>query len=96
MVEKPVLLELSREDYTFAPAQPYTIDRFRPEDAYAVARCYYAVYGNAYSVPVVYNPDALIEANTKGMLYPIVARTLNGDVVGHCALYAAPCCEFLF
>lgn len=71
MVEEPVLLELSREDYTFAPAQPYTIDRFRPEDAYAVARCYYAVYGDAYSVPAVYNPDALVKAMQRGSFIPL-------------------------
>jgi len=96
MVEKSVLLELSRENYTIEPAQSYTIDRFRPEDAHAVARCFYAVYGDAYSVPTVYDPDSLIKANAEGRLYSIVARTRKGDVVGHCALYASPCCEFLF
>jgi hypothetical protein len=25
-----------------------------------------------------------------------VARTPTGDVIGHCALFASPCCEFLF
>jgi hypothetical protein len=95
-VKETILLQLAREKYTIEPAQQYIIDRFRPEDACAVARCFYEVYGNSYSVDTVYDPAALTKANSEGNLYSIVARTPTGDVIGHCALFASPCCEFLF
>jgi hypothetical protein len=95
-VKKPLLLQLARENHTIEPAQQYIIDRFRPEDACAVARCFYEVYGDSYSVDTVYDPAALTKANSEGNLYSIVARTPTGEVIGHCALFASPCCEFLF
>jgi hypothetical protein len=63
-----VLLKLSREDYHIEPGQPYIIDMFRPEDALGVARCFFAVYGDAYSIDMVYSPEALIEANKNGKI----------------------------
>jgi len=45
---------------------------------------------------MVYDPDALTKANNEEKLYSIVARTPKGDVLGHCALFSSPCCEFLF
>jgi hypothetical protein len=96
VVKKTIPLQLVRENYTIEPAQQYIIDRFRPEDACAVARCFYEVYGDSYSVDTVYDPAALTKSNSEGNLYSIVARTPTGDVIGHCALFASPCCEFLF
>ena len=84
------LLKLSRKRYEIEPGQSYIIDRFRPDDARGVARCFYAVYGEAYSLETVYIPEALIQANADGRLYSIVARSFRGDVLGHCALYPAP------
>jgi GNAT superfamily N-acetyltransferase len=95
-VKKTTLSLLARENHAIEPDQHYRIDRFRPEDAVAVARCFYAVYGDAYSVDTVYNPAALISANNQGKIYSIVARTPKGDVIGHCSLFVSPCCEFLF
>jgi hypothetical protein len=85
-----IRLQLTREDYHIAPNQTYTIDRFRPEDARGVARCFYTVYGDAYSLDTIYSPEALIQANAEGSLNSIVARSSRGDVLGHCALYPAP------
>ena len=95
-MKKTTRLQLAQENYTIEPAQQYIIDRFRPEDACAVARCFYEVYGDSYSVDTVYDPAALTKANSEGNLYSIVARTLKGDIIGYCALFASPCCEFLF
>ena len=95
-MKKIILLQLAQENHIIEPAQQYIIDRFRPEDAYAVARCFYEVYGDSYSVDTVYDPEALTKANNEGKLYSIVARTPKGDVLGHCALFSSPCCEFLF
>ena len=90
------MLQLSREHHVIEPGQSYVIDRFRPEDAYGVARCFYAVYGDAYSLDTVYSPETLIQANADGRLYSIVARSSRGDVLGHCALYPAPQCACLY
>jgi len=96
MTGQETLLQLSREHQVIEPGQSYVIDRFRPEDARGVARCFYAVYEDAYSLDTVYSPDALIQANADGRLYSIVARSSQGDVLGHCALYPAPQCACLY
>jgi len=90
------MLQFSAKSYEIEPGQSYVIDRFRPEDAYGVARCFYAVYEDAYSLDTVYSPDALIQENADGRLYSIVARSSRGDVLGHCALYPAPQCACLY
>jgi len=96
MNRQETLLQLSREHYVIEPGQAYVIDWFRPEDACGVARCFYAVYGDAYSLDTVYSPDALMQANAGGRLYSIVARSSRGDVLGHCALFPAPQCACLY
>jgi hypothetical protein len=96
MNRQETLLQLSAESYAIEPGQPYVIDRFRPEDARGVARCFYAVYGDAYSLDTIYRPEALIQANAEGSLNSIVARSSRGDVLGHCALYPAPHCAGLY
>jgi len=96
MTGQETLLQLSREHHVIEPGQSYVIDRFRPEDAYGVARCFYAVYEDAYSLDTVYSHDLLIQANADGRLYSIVARSSRGDVLGHCALYPAPQCACLY
>jgi GNAT superfamily N-acetyltransferase len=96
MTGQETLLQLSREHHVIEPSQSYVIDRFRPEDAYGVARCFYAVYEDAYSLDTVYSPETLIQANADGRLYSIVARSSRGDVLGHCALYPAPQCACLY
>ena len=90
------LLKLSQEDYPVEPGQPCTVDMFRPEDALGVARCFYTVYGDSYSIDTVYSPASLIEANATGNLYSVVARTPKGDVVGYCALFRSLACKFLY
>jgi len=96
MNKQETLLQLSAESCEIEPGQSYVIDRFRPEDTYGVARCFYAVYEDAYSLDTVYSPDALTQANADGRLYSIVARSSRGDVLGHCALYPAPQSACLF
>ena len=96
MNRQETLLQLSAESYEIEPGQSYVIDRFRPEDAFAVARCFYAVYGDAYSLNTVYSPAALMQENADGRLYSIVARSSAGDVLGHCALFPAPQCACIY
>jgi hypothetical protein len=96
MTGQETLLQLAREQYEIKPGQSYVIDRFRPKDAWGVARCFYAVYGDAYSLDTVYSTEGLIQANAKGRLNSIVARSSRGDVLGHCALFPAPHCSSLY
>ena len=86
MTGQETLLQLAREQHEIEPGQSYVIDRFRPEDAFGVARCFFTVYGDAYSLDTVYSPETLIQANADGRLYSIVARSSRGDMLGHCAL----------
>ena len=96
MTGQETLLQLAREQYEIKPGQSYVIDRFQPADACGVARCFFTVYGDAYSLDTVYSPEALIQANADGTLYSIVARSSRGDVLGHCALFPAPHCGSLY
>ena len=50
-----IWLTLSQEDYHIAHNQTYAIDRFLPEDALAVVRHFYGVYGDAYSAAIFYD-----------------------------------------
>ena len=67
--------------------QDYVIDRFRPGDETGIAQCYFLTYGDSFPLEYVYNPAALLEANTNGSLYSVVARTKEGDIVSHASLF---------
>lgn len=69
-----------------APAQEYTIRRFRDEDAGGVARAFYQNYGYAYDLPAVYAPSRLAELNHSGRYLSLVAVGASGEIVGHYAL----------
>lgn len=60
---------------------PVTVRSMTPEDAVAVARCTYAVYG--YSVPddYLYFPDRLREMLHGGLLEVCVGATPDGEIV---------------
>ena len=73
------------------PGQKVTVDLMRPEDAPGVAELFRAVYGDGYPVKTYYHPDQLIEANRTGRIISSVARTEQGHIVAHNALFnAAP------
>jgi hypothetical protein len=69
-----------------APAQEYTIRRFREGDAAGVARAFYQTYGYAYDLAAVYVPSRLAELNRSGRYLSLVAVGANGEIVGHYAL----------
>lgn len=62
-------------------------DIFRPEDARGIGDLFRSVYGNGYPVRLVYNAAALVEAFDKKENIPLVARTEDGKIVAHEALY---------
>lgn len=76
-----------QQELPIEPGQPFTIDRFRPEDGAGVASLFLSVYGPDYPVAAYYDPDQIVALHAKGDLFSVVARTPRGDVIGHGALY---------
>ncbi|MCA1989071.1 MAG: hypothetical protein LDL07_08005 [Desulfarculus sp.] len=66
---------------------PIEVGLLRPEDAPGVAELFRAVYGESYPVRDYYDPPTLIAANQEGRIISSVARTPEGRVVGHIALF---------
>lgn len=66
--------------------QSIEIDFFRPPDAPGVARLFRQVYGEGYPVRTYYEPDKLIAENDAGRVISSVARTQDGEIIGHDAL----------
>lgn len=75
-------------DTTPSPeGEPFTVDFYRPEDGYGVARLMYSVYGDGYPIDTYYIPEQLTEENRAGRIRSVVARTDSGQVVCHEAFY---------
>lgn len=62
--------------------EPVDVRPMRPDDAMALARCMYYVYGNTYR-EFVYFPEKIRDLLIAGKLYSTVAVTANGEVVAH-------------
>ncbi len=77
-------------DVPLAPPQEYTIRRFEPADARALARAFYLTYGYHYDFPAVYQPRRLIALNASGRYSSTVAVAANGEIAGHYALSREP------
>ena len=58
----------------------------RADDAEALVRLIYRVYGYSYAIPEFYSPEAVRQALQAGSLSGIVAITDAGEVVGHVAV----------
>jgi hypothetical protein len=69
-----------------APAQSYSIRRFRPDDAIGVAQCLYRSFGYTYGDTDLYYPDRIAHLNETGQLVSIVALDDAGGIVGHLGL----------
>jgi hypothetical protein len=79
-------------DYYVKPGQEVIIERFSPEFAEGVTKCFKAVYGEGYPIDTYINPDKLIEENDARRVISIIARTVKGEVVGHLSLFNSnPC-----
>ena len=74
-------------DNRIAPGQEWQIDLFRPDDAAGVADLFRAVYGADYPIRTYIEPELLKKENAARRVISSVARTLNGDIVGHNALF---------
>ncbi len=71
------------------PGQKVVIDMFQPQDAEGISHCYYSVYGDAFPVDYVYDPDQVRQHNIGDDHFTVVARTEAGDIVGLGGLYRA-------
>lgn len=78
---------LQLEAHKAKPGQDFTVRRFEPGDAWAVARCFYEVYEEHYPFDTYYVPEKLIEANQKGDMIGVVAATETGDIIAFGALF---------
>jgi len=70
-----------------APGQEWQMDIFRPEDAAGVAALFRAIYGADYPIKTYIEPELLKKENAARRVISNVARTSNGDIVGHHALF---------
>ncbi|MUM76618.1 GNAT family N-acetyltransferase [Pseudodesulfovibrio sp. F-1] len=69
------------------PGQEVEVGLFRPEDALGVSLAYLEVYGDAFPIGHVYDPDEVVRRNATDDQYTIVARTPRGEVVGLAGLF---------
>lgn len=69
------------------PGQEVEVGLFRPEDALGVALAYFEIYGDAFPLDLVYDPDELTSRNATDGQYTVVARTAKGDIVGLGGVY---------
>jgi len=77
-----------RRDYTPVPeGKKLTISPFQPSDAVGVSNLYLAIYGDAFPMEYVYDPQAVIAANQGPGLFQVVARTAENEVVGLFSLF---------
>jgi len=67
--------------------EPLKFDVFHPDDAEGIGELFRSVYGEGYPVKLVYDPVALINAFERKENIPLVARTRDGKIVAHEALY---------
>jgi len=75
------------DNHPIAPDQDWEIDLFRPEDAAGVTRLFRLVYGANYPIRAYIDPELLKNENRDRHIISSVARTANGDIVGHNALF---------
>ncbi|MCX7348699.1 MAG: hypothetical protein NTZ54_03980 [Alphaproteobacteria bacterium] len=69
-----------------AGADDIVIDLAAKADAPGIARCFLAVYGHHYVHSDVFSPRRYWARVEAGELIPVVARSAQGDVIGHVAL----------
>ncbi len=80
-------------EYRVEPGQQVVIERFSPEFAEGVTRCFRQVYGDGYPIDTYIDPEKLIEENKSKRVISIIARTVKGDVVGHVSLFSSDPCN---
>ncbi len=62
-----------------------TVRDLTPDEAIEVSRCAYRTYGYTYD-DYIYYPERIQDLMGRGLLYPAVAVTDGGQIIGHAAL----------
>lgn len=62
------------------------ITRLHPNDLPQLIDCVRRCYGESYPNKVMYDIDQLEEILGKKLMYSVIAKLSNGQIVGHCAL----------
>ncbi len=75
------------EEHLIKPGRKWEIALFQPEDAPGIACLFRKVYGDGYPMKTFTDPERLIAENAARRTISVVARTPEGKVVGHAALY---------
>jgi serine/threonine-protein kinase RsbW len=79
------------EDSGLPPAdRQFTIRRFIPEDAMALAELAYDTYGYSYLYENIYFPDRTVAMNASNEIISVVAITDDGILAGHAGLFCNP------
>ena len=87
MDRKPLIDRLRADARKIAPGQPVHVSLFEPADALGVSLCYYEIYGAAFPIEHVYDPDEVARRNATEDQYTAVARTPKGEIVGLAGLF---------
>lgn len=88
MKTKAEIIEYLKKNYKpVEPGKSFTVQPFSPEDAMGVIQCCWSIYGDGYPVDTYYTPEKLIQANSDGTIYGLVAKTADGEIIGYGALY---------
>jgi len=86
-LRQEAIRRLAADSRPLPETEPFSTRLYQPEDGYGVTRLFYAVYGDGYPVDTFYLPEQLTEENRAGRIRSVVARTEDGQVVSHIALY---------
>ncbi len=66
--------------------EPVEVRMLEPQEALALTRCVYRVYGYSYAEDQLYYPDQVREFLESGRMVSAVAMTYGGEVAAHAAL----------
>ena len=84
---KKLILKWRIDSSPLAGLLDFEVGLFRPEDALGVARLVYEHYGELHPFDYVYNPDEIARLFSSGQQYAVVARSVNGVVLGMIGMY---------
>jgi hypothetical protein len=84
-------MEAQIHDSSDGTKRSFEVGLFCSKDAEGVAHLFRSVHGEDYPIKIFYDPAKLIRANQEGDYYSIVARSIDGEIIGiHNLFRSAP------
>ena len=83
-------------EYIVPDNQDYAISQFEPRDALGVSRLTYTIYGDAHPFDYVYDPSEVARLFASGSQYAMIARSVDGVVLGMIGIYRCSLWPSLF